>query len=247
MSENPNMRIWSAIPKTDPKYTNPNTNIDGNRQTSIDGVYMVKLATEVLGPIGECWGYDVVDERYNDTKPHVMKVNDQEILMWEQVHTIRISLWHGSKENTITQFGHTKYRYMTKNKGWYVDTEAPKKSLTDAMKKCLSLLGVCSDVFMGEFDDVNYQQAAAIENDLKRADDRDAEYAKKREELDKDIADGVATIKQCPNMQAVGNVYGLKAAKIDRVAPSLNLDPVALKSKLDEAYHEARHRLEPEQ
>lgn len=243
MSENPNMRIWSSVPKTDPKYTKA-ANVDGNRQTSIDGVYMVKLATEVLGPIGECWGYDVVDERYNDTKPHAMKVNDQDILIWEQVHTVRLSLWHGNKENTVTQFGHTKYRYKTKRGDWHVDTEAPKKSVTDAMKKCLSLLGVCSDVFMGEFDDVNYQQAAAIENDLKRADDRDAEYSKKLNELRADVMDGVAAIGKCPTIEAVGQVYGLKATKIDRVAPSLGLDPAIEKQPLDKAYHEARHKLE---
>lgn len=235
-----NTRIWAAVPKTDMAYTK-NANVNGNQQTSISGLYMVKLATEVLGPIGEAWGYDVAEERFENTKPITLNgeyLKDGDSLVWEQTHTVRLELWHGSRENTITQFGHTRYRYVTNNGRIMVDEEAPKKSVTDAMKKCLSLLGICSDVYMGLFDDVNYQQAARVENDIKKASDGDAEIAKKLAELEADIADGVKAIPLCPNADAVARVYSIKATKIDRLAPLLMINADEYKKPLAAAYHE---------
>ncbi|WP_434771820.1 hypothetical protein [Pseudomonas entomophila] len=47
------------------------------------------------------------------------------------------------------------------------DGEAPKKSLTDAIKKALSMLSFSADVFLGLFDDNAYvqqrQEETAIE------------------------------------------------------------------------------------
>lgn len=237
---NSNMRIWSAVPKTDMAYTK-DANVSGNRQTSVSGLYMVMLATEVLGPIGECWGYEIVDERYENTKPITLNgemLRDGDAIIWEQTHTIRLVLWHGKRENTVTQFGHTKYRYVSSKGGIIVDEEAPKKSVTDAMKKCLSLIGICSDVYLGLFDDANYKQAAQIENDIKKAGNSDAEYSKKLAELEAEVADGIKAISLCPNPQAVGRVYGIKAAYIDRVAPVLNVNPDEYKNQLNNAYYE---------
>lgn len=67
-----NLRIWDSFGKTDPKYTKNNTQ-GGRSSTSITPVYMVKKATEALGPIGVGWGYKVIEERFDNTAPIVLK------------------------------------------------------------------------------------------------------------------------------------------------------------------------------
>lgn len=247
---NDNMRIWSSITKTDHQYTQ-SANVDGNKQTAVNGLYMVKLATEVLGPIGEGWGYKVLSERYDNTKPVMTVVGgekqilkDGDSIVWEQNHTLVLELWHGSRENTIQHFGHTKFRYM-KSDGtkMIIDNEAPKKSLTDALKKCLSLIGVCADVYMGLFDDANYVNAASTENSLKKADDIDAEYGKQLETFKADVQDGVKAMELAPNFDAVGRIYGLKAAMVDRKSQVLNLDPELEKEPLNSMYFKRKEEL----
>lgn len=253
MSEN--MIVWDSFPKTDPQYTKGNQQ-GGRKSTSITPVYMVKLATDALGPIGVGWGYSVIEERFDNGAPIVLiQAKDTEnklpvymvdggSIVYEKNHTVLVELWIKGSDKTFCQYGHTKYSYMTKNGKYYVDDEYGKKSITDAMTKCLSLLGVCSDVYMGEFDDAGYQEQAKLENDLDKADKRDEAYAEKTEDLRVYVNDKISAIALCPNMDAVGKVYGLAAAKIDREAPVLSLDPSMIKAPLDAAYHEAQKRIE---
>lgn len=245
--EKNNLSVWDSFPKTDERYTKK-SNVDGHVSTSIAATYMVKLATEAFGPIGIGWGYDVVEERFDNTSPLTVDgqiLMDNGSIVWGQTHTMRINLWHsGSKENYITQYGHTKYRYMTKNGYMMTDTEVAKKTLTDAMKKCLSLLGICSDVFMGEFDDAEYREQAKLENSLAKADKRDEEYISKTEELRDFVTDKVNAISLCPNMDAVSKIYGLAANRIDRQAPVLGLDPQQEKQALDQAFFDKRKQME---
>lgn len=241
--ENSNMRIWEAVPKTDRAYTQ-NANVGGNKQTSVNGLYMVKLATEVLGPIGESWGYQITSERYDNTKPVMIKsdsgleiMKDGDSIVWEQNHTCLLTLWHGNRENTIQQFGHTKYRYMKSDGSkMIIDDEAPKKSVTDALKKCLSLIGVCSDVYMGLFDDQSYVAAADTENNLKKADNADKAYQEQLDKFRAGIEDGIKAIELAPNIEAMQRIYGLKSSMIDRTAPVLSLDAEAEKETLNAAY-----------
>ena len=245
-----NLRLWDSFGKTDPKYTKA-ANVDGNKQTSLSGNYMVKLATESLGPIGEGWGYKIIEERLDNTKPIMMKdqdgkmaiLKDGDSIVWEQNHTLLVEFWHGDRANTFTQYGHTKYRYMKSDGSkMIIDSEYAKKSLTDAMKKCLSLIGVCADVFMGEFDDHGYQQAAKLENDLKKADDKDAEYISKTQEFSDFLDDRIKAMGMCPNFNAMQNVYGMAIQKIDREAPILGINPHDAKFAIDKKFHEMNNK-----
>jgi len=250
-----NLRIWDSFGKTDPKYTKKNTQ-GGRSSTSITPVYMVKKATEALGQIGIGWGYSVIEERFDNTAPIVLKkgsgselpvyMTDNGAIVYEKTHTVLLELWIKGSDKTFSQYGHTRYTYMTKSGSLYVDHEYGKKSITDAMTKCLSLIGVCADVYMGEFDDRGYQQAAQLENDLKKADDKDAEYVSKTQQLHSYIADKVAAMELCPNFKAMQSVYGLAAQKIDREAPILGIDPAEAKQSLDVMYHKMNNQFNKE-
>ena len=242
------LKLWDSFGKTDPTYTKEN-GYGKNKSTAITPMYMVKVATSQLGPIGVGWGYSVKEERFDSGKPVVLvpgninkgtlpvyMMNDGQIV-FEKVHTLLLEMWIENKANTFLQYGHTKYSYLTKTGDYYVDEEYGKKSLTDAMTKCLSLVGICSDIYMGEFDDQGYKSAAQIENDLKKADDRDKEYIAKLEAFDSFIESTLRVMNDCPTVEAMHSAYGMAVQKIDREGPILSLDLAVAKMPIDNMYH----------
>jgi hypothetical protein len=52
--------------------------------------------------------------------------------------------------------GGTKAAYMTSKGSLMVDEDAGKKSVTDGMVKCLSMIGFAGDIFSGQWDDSKY-------------------------------------------------------------------------------------------
>jgi len=62
------------------------------------------------------------------------------------------------------------------------DSEAPKKSLTDAIKKALAMLGFSADIFLGLYDDRDYVAERHEEAALDQAENKEAEAARQREE-----------------------------------------------------------------
>ena len=121
---------WGKFPKTDPKYTKSKKS-GGRTITSVAPVYMVKLMTDVFGAIGDGWGYKVLEERFDNTTPVKIAgefMLDDGHIVWEQVHTVHLEMWVGKKDNTFSQYGHTKYRYMkTDGSRLVVDEEYAKK------------------------------------------------------------------------------------------------------------------------
>jgi hypothetical protein len=248
------LNYWNQFPKTDEKYTK-SANVDGNKLTSLDGVYMVKLATEVLGPIGVGWGYRIVSERMDNGKPIILIVGnesqkelpiymmDNGSIVFEKTHTLLLEMWIGEKNNSFSQYGHTKFTYMTSKGKYFVDHEYAKKSVTDAMKKCLSLVGVCSDVFMGEFDDQGYKQVARLENDLAKADKSDAVYAEKVNELREFINLQAVNLSLCPTLDAMQKVYTVANGKVRREAPIIHLDAEVELVPINGAYFKQEQNL----
>ena len=114
--------------------------------TAIDPMWMIRAATEEWGPMGKDWGVKVLEEKY--VEGHKLKSGDNAIL-----HTVLIELRY--PDGVVQAYGHTMA--VTENKyGSTTDEEAPKKSLTDATNKALSMLGFGADVFMGVFDGNKY-------------------------------------------------------------------------------------------
>jgi hypothetical protein len=75
----------------------------------------------------------------------------------EVIHVLRVKLWYvyQGKRGEVIHFGQTPFVGRNKN-GFFTDEEAPKKSMTDAMSKCLSLIGFSADVHLGLYDDNKY-------------------------------------------------------------------------------------------
>ena len=108
---NPNMALWDSVKTTDKDHTKTQK-LDGRDVTTINGMYVVQRATEVFGPIGKGWGYEILVDRFDQGAPITAgKADDPRVIAHEMVHTIQLKLWYlrGGKKNYVTQYGHTPF------------------------------------------------------------------------------------------------------------------------------------------
>lgn len=242
------MRIWELVEETDPSGTKQ-SDFEGRTITSISGTSMVKRATELWGPIGVGWGYEILEERFDKGGP-VRDRSSKEVICDSIMHTVKLRLWYmdgGQRREVSPHFGHTPYVYETQY-GPKTDMEAPKKSLTDAIKKSLSMLGFSADVFLGMFDDQAYVEAVKTKAELRRADDQDAAAVQARSDLLKWLDEQIGAYQLIPNaatlkLQHSGNMERLKrqAKAIGIAAEGYN----TLAKKMESAYQDKRSSLNP--
>lgn len=145
------MKLWNEVKVTDPAAVKAITGkpYKGN---SPKPYWLIQRATEVFGPVGIGWGVIVKSERFE-------RMSDTDVL-----HVAVVSVWYvldGKRSETFDQMGGTKACYMTSKGVLMVDDDAGKKSVTDGMVKCLSMIGFAGDIFSGQWDDNKYVEWAA--------------------------------------------------------------------------------------
>lgn len=183
MSNEKNLSIWSQVEKTDTRYTK-DAKVGGQQITSLSGTAMIMKATEVFGPAGIGFGWSVLEERFDKGAEMFVGEGDKRAsLGFELNHTVKIQFWfkQDGQRGELEQYGCTPYLYKSKY-GTTTDGEAPKKSLTDAIKKSLSMLGFSADVFLGLFDDQTYVDQLKEEQAIEQAADKDAEILRQKQE-----------------------------------------------------------------
>lgn len=150
---NENMEFWNKVKKTDPARVKPITGkqYKGN---SPQPYYLVERMTEAFGMCGLGWGLNIINERME-------RLSDTDVL-----HVAVVELWYevDGKRGFITQIGQTKAAYKTREGSLMIDEDAPKKSVTDAMTKCMSYLGFAGDIFSGQWDDSKYVESLKEES-----------------------------------------------------------------------------------
>jgi hypothetical protein len=149
-----NTEIWNIVAVTNPNFVKSFTRGGGFSGTAINATYQAQKATDTFGPCGIGWGLDILEERYQDGAP---LLQDGAVVGKEVIHVLRAKLWYvyQGKRGEVIHFGQTPFVGRNKN-GFFTDEEAPKKSMTDAMSKCLSLIGFSADVHLGLYDDNKY-------------------------------------------------------------------------------------------
>lgn len=232
--EKNNLDLWNSVCTTDAKQTQ-SANVDGNNLTAINGTYVVMQATKMWGVIGVGWGYEIVSERFDDTGP----IRDKEgaILCEGKLHTILAKVWFmdGDKRSeSVTHYGHTKYIYRSKW-GFTTDYEYAKKSLTDALKKCLSMYGVCADVYLGKFDNPEYREQSQHKLDIENAENIEDEILSKKEELLEYIESSIKQFEHIPNQSALKLVLDKNVNNVKSICRAINIAPDKAITQLTEA------------
>jgi len=203
-----NMRIWEQVQTTDTRFTKK-AKVNGQDITSLSGTAMVMKATELFGPVGIGWGWKVVEERFDEGHEIYTGEGDKRACIGREIgHTVKIALWfvQDGQRGEIEQYGCTRYQYKT-SYGMTTDGEAPKKSLTDAIKKALSMLGFSADVFLGMFDDQNYVQHLQAEQAIERAEDKEAEIERQKQERLDYIKSTIETMQGAQSAQELKKIH----------------------------------------
>ena len=187
-----NLNLWIAVEKTPPAHVKEITG-KSYKGNSPKPHYLVWKATETFGPIGIGWGFTIEDERV------------EEGAGGERMHIARVRVWYkwNGERGEVEHVGGTTFSGVRSSGKPFTDEDAPKKSVTDALVKALSMIGFAGDIFMGRYDDSKYV------NDLKAEERAEKQAAPARQQpagidearqraiafKDKAIAD----IKRCGN------------------------------------------------
>lgn len=165
MSDTANTALWDRLKKTDPKATKPFQKSGGFRGTQIDPVWRQQMMTEVFGPVGEGWGYEVEDTRIESGMVFCL------VRAWYLPPGIKAEFSGGKTPSnarwTGPQWGGTEIMGKRGEKT-FADDECFKKSITDGLGKCLLQLGVAADVHMGQYEDSKYKDEVAREFEKRR-------------------------------------------------------------------------------
>jgi hypothetical protein len=153
-----NLALWHAVERTPKEHTKAITG-KAYKGTSPKPHYLVMKATETFGPCGIGWGYTLVRERIEDGAEG------------EKVHIAHIRVWYkwDGERGEVEHVGQTMFSGFRKSGEPYTDEDAPKKSVTDALVKALSMIGFAGDIFMGRYDDSKYVAELDDERDAQPA------------------------------------------------------------------------------
>ena len=198
-----NLEIWSQVSNTDPDRTKEYKGAGGFSGTAINPTYLVQKATKLWGPMGDKWGYQILEDRFDQGAPIIDTETQIPSGTNFQTHTIKLELWYPTKNGTgkVVHYGHTPFVYKNKY-GIQMDYEAPKKSLTDALKKCLAMLGFSADIMLGDFENPDYREQQSEKFRIEKAEDKVKEEetiaAEHREWLNKhcDLLETAANINE---------------------------------------------------
>lgn len=235
-----NMQIWSQVEKTDTRFTKK-AKVNGQDITSLSGTAMVMKATELFGPVGIGWGWKIIEERFDDGHEIFTGEGDKRTCIGREIgHTLKIALWfkQDGQRGEIEQYGCTRYQYKT-SYGMTTDGEAPKKSLTDAIKKALSMLGFSADVFLGLFDDETYVEQLKEEQAIEQAVDKDAEILRQKQERLDWLNSAVET------MGRAVTAHELKMLNVKYIREATRRNEPTFIARITRAFEERKAAIEP--
>lgn len=202
-----NLALWKSLEKTDPTFTK-SYSAGGTSGTSITGAYFVMRATEAFGPVGKGWGYEVEEERRDQGFPIGVE-GDGVTPIYMLTHTIKLKLWVKIDDERceVSHYGHTPYLYKSRKGDYILDQEAPKKSLTDAIKKCLSMFGIGGDIFLGMFDDARYVEEVREDFEIEKSDDKVAAKLEAKQRYEDSKEKTIQAISKAVTMPELEALY----------------------------------------
>lgn len=156
-----NLDLWNKLCKTPPEVLTPYPAKDGTQLTAVDPIYRARKMTEVFGPVGVGWGWDVVREW------------DLEVGGYRYMYA-KVQVWYADSEGIM------RYTGPQIGGAYSADpSESFKSAVTDGIGKCCSMLGLAADVYDGSHaapepkQPLDGKMAEAIKRALKRHEEGD--------------------------------------------------------------------------
>lgn len=188
MSDN-NLTLWESVATTDPEHTKKVSQRGG--YTAVSPQYQLKEATKVFGPYGMGFGFESCD----------LDLSQLETL---GVVIVRAVFFYVKEDK--------RYTFPVNNawpvkQGSRVDPDFAKKAETNTMSKALSKLGFSADIFLGQFDDVEYVNMVTSEKAIEKAEDKIAEEEKHAAEYREKCKKELGFISTASNMNELEKLY----------------------------------------
>ena len=197
-----NLGLWRKVEKTDLQFTKQVNQRGG--YTAISPQYQLKQATAAFGPYGAGFGLESseMDFRLYEIDGIVLHKAVFFYVLNGERHSFPIT-------NAIEAV-------RTTQKGRWTDVDFAKKVETNTVSKALSKLGFNADVFMGMFEDGAYMQELTNELQIKKADDKDAELVRQRQEYDEWKQSELAAYQHLKTINALKTAYTGHVRKCER-------------------------------
>lgn len=207
-----NLELWHKVEKTPTEHTKDITG-KSYKGTSPKPHYLIQKATETFGPCGIGWGF-TVDERVENGA----LISEG---FYERLHVAKVKVWYkwNGERGEVEHIGGTVFSGKYSSGKTFTDEDAPKKSVTDALVKALSMIGFAGDIFMGRYDDSKYL------SDLK-AEERQQSDAAKPPQKRPDAAEpmSLAMGNLWAEMNAISSSRGLELFWKDNIKIILGFD-----------------------
>lgn len=148
-ASNPNLALFLREMPTTTEWqgeatTKPFKKTGGFSGTSLDAMYVVARLTAAFGPVGIGWGYEVKSER-----DLVLPPSPDGKVRGTHFAVVRFWYKHDGQTGSFEEIGGTPIT-------GYGDDDAGKKSVTDAITKAASRIGIGADIHLGLWDDNKY-------------------------------------------------------------------------------------------
>ena len=171
-------------------------------KSDINPVYRIKRMTEIFGPCGIGWRYEIV-KQWLETYGNEVKAF---------THINLYIKWDGEWSEAIPGIGGAAFVSM-ESKGAYVSDECYKMSLTDALSVSMKALGIAADIYYSkDGNNANPGDSKYRDGTINSA----AEVAQAKNELQAKIEEA------CAAMRAVTSREEMEACwkKYSKVVPS---------------------------
>lgn len=244
MTSKNNLSIWNAVSESKAEALKDGR-VNGQNIKSINTTSVFMSLTEQFGPFGQGWGYAILKDENIQGVPILNSAGS--VLCNELMHTIQLSLWYMEADKKIEcppQYGHTAFIMKTSN-GPKTDFDAPKKSLSDAIKKSASMLGFNADVYLGEWDDVSEAEMTKIQSEIK-SEKREEKESKQFDELcyeiKRELEETLPGIKSKRTLETFKNKYLRKSANEPGLIKRINDAVTARAQEIDAAKEAAQQQ-----
>ena len=122
------------------------------------------------------------------------------------------------------------------------EDEAPKKSLTDALKKCLSMLGFSADIYMGMYDDPSYVEAVTQKANLEAEEEADEKLKEERAKFSSWAEKEIETYHNTDSKAALKAMHRANEKKVQRQCLVVKYPFEKVWQKFEAAYQSAMKR-----
>lgn len=185
------LELWNKVCETDPAHTKKVSQRGG--YTAVSPQYQLREATEQFGPYGKGFGFESCKMDYS------------------QLESLGLVLVDAVFFYTLDGDKHT----FPVNNAWpvkqgnsgRVDPDFAKKAETNTMSKALSKLGFSADIFLGQYDDVEYVQMVTNSKAIENAEDKAAEEARQQVEYKQKCQQEIKNLETATSLNELEKLY----------------------------------------